>query len=212
MDATDAQPQPPGHCCFCAGEDLKHTLDFALNPRDDIDRLILANSIQFAAQLGNVSAKIFDRLGSDRKVPLETAGRKSTGSSHRQPAIGKRLSDLMPGKQFISKWAAFEILSGLLSDLPRFQLDHQRALRQKFCEVNSVVKVGSQNGDFDFGQIGHASLRTDFELADRFDLVIEQLDSNRQQPIGREHVKDPAPHRKLAGQFDHRGLMKPVLD
>ncbi len=58
---------------------------------------------------------------------------------------------------------------------------------------------------------GQAPLAGDLEAAHRLDLVAEQLDPHRIEPVGGEDVEDPAAERDLAGQFHGRGVVETVL-
>src|SRR5438046_3154566 len=79
-------------------------------------------------------------------------------------------------------------------------------------KVTGYVRPGSESGDLNFVERLAAALRRDFERAERFDFVVEQLDADGQQPIGRENVDDAAAVRKFARQLDGARPVKAALD
>ncbi len=50
---------------------------------------------------------------------------------------------------------------------------------------------GGERRDVDCIERFQAALRADFEPANRFDRVAEELDPHRVEPVGRKHVEKP---------------------
>ena len=60
--------------------------------------------------------------------------------------------------------------------------------------------------------LAEAALRLRRELADRLDLVAEELEAVRRLGVGREHIEDAAAPAELAGQLDRLRVPVAVLD
>ena len=65
-----------------------------------------------------------------------------------------------------------------------------------------VERKLARGQDFDLVGLARRELRLRVERAQRFDLVVEQVDADRRRAAGREHVEHGAANRELAGLRD----------
>ena len=105
-----------------------------------------------------------------------------------------------------------QIVPPFFLELARLDQQEPACRRQVVGEVLAIVVARVEHRDVDRVERRQAALRGDFEAADRFDLVAEQLDPHRIVPVGGEDIDDAAARRELARQLDGRRVLKPMLD
>ena len=117
-------------------------------------------------------------------------------------------SVLLSAVGILRPFEPLQIAAAFFFDVARLDQVEPASLGQIAGKVLAVAVAAAGERDVDLIERRQAPLRGDLEAADRFDLVAEELDPHRVEPVGGEDVEDAAARRELARQFDGGGVLK----
>ena len=190
-------------------QDLRQPLDFGLGLRQHEYRVAFAAAIEFLAHLLDLAAEPLDRL--DRQMAEDAHPAPShAGRGHHRPVpqpphdVGQAVEVLRHASD------AGDTRLGLLLDPVRLQDQHGGVGRQVVAEVAPRLALDRRldAGHLDLLERFQAPLGGHLEAAERFDLIVEELDPHRLVPVRGEDVQDSAAAGELAGQFHGGGAVK----
>ena len=186
---------------LAGGEHVGEALALRFVVAGDEHAVLPADGVEFVAHAVDVAAEALDRLDAQMADGLDARPRKRR---HRHVGPREHLSNRpLDREQPFDVDDGFQVELALLLQLGRLDQNHPRPRRQMLDEVRPTRRSRrsaiAQNHDL--AQIPRASLRSDRELPDRFDLVAEELQPHGSFGIEREDVDDAAATGELAGQF-----------
>lgn len=214
---AEARLQLPGAKVQSAGggqrggaEDLLEPLILGRRGRNDEHVLPGRGGLELVAHLVDVAAEPLDRFDPQMAGGLHRSDRHR-GQRRRRIAIDLRQRGIQ-AVRILRPLEPFEEMPGLLLNVGRLNQCEPAALGQEIGKVLAIVVAGHKGRYVDRLQVGQAALRGHFEMPQRLDLVAEELDPHRLQPIGGKNVENAAAAGKLARQFDRARGLEPVLD
>ncbi len=177
------------------------------------------NAVQLVADAGHLAAEPLHRL--DAQMTGRLNGRcRHPGQSHAGEA-DKLSQRPLAGEQSARIRHTFEVVLALFEQVVQFDEDRPGAGREVIAEVSrhgdgggvlAFVGVRLQAGDLDARLLAETALRAGVELADRLDLVAEELQAVRVVGVGRIDVEDAAATAELARQLDSVSAAEAVVD
>ena len=190
---------------------------FAFDRGNDQNLIVLAGcvareSFDLHANFADLAAELFNRL--NRQLPLLTDRSGGDGARRSQPSPRHFLTAFIPREKFDRFRSAFCEPFGFFFEC--VWLDQQdrgvfRYVIEKVAVENLAVLI-RQHGDLKLLQARYAPLGRGVELAERFDLVIEQFNTNRAREVRRKHVQNSATVGELAWQVDRTCVVESVFE